>query len=117
MDAYRLRVFLWDQFIRPFYSLVSIHQIKALLLALIIVNFFSFKSSGIFWFGIIALGIIFTHEIIKYWKSGEYMSNYREYKYPDYKRTIKQIKKQKHLNTLNNLNQDETNIKKSEEGL
>ena len=33
-------------------------------------------------------------DIVHYWKSGIYISHYRKEKYPDYRKTIKELKKQ-----------------------
>lgn len=103
----RVRIFLWDQLVRPLYLIFSTHQLKPILLSLMIINFIIFKSSTSFFVLSFLLAIIFSYELYNYWKSGEFMKNYREYKYPEYREAIKKIKESKHLNSLNDLNKDE----------
>lgn len=96
----RFKIFLWDQFILPVYLLLNIHQLQALLLALLILNFIIWKNILFFWFLVITLGIIFIYQTIKYYKSGEFVYNYRKYKsekgeYKDYRKLTKILKKEK----------------------
>lgn len=99
----RFRIFLWDQFILPFYLLLNLYQLQALLIALIISNFVVWKNVTFFWVLVLSLGIIFIYQIIKYYKSGEFMHNYRKYKsergeYKDYRKVAKILKKEKESN-------------------
>lgn len=96
----RFKIFMWDQFIRPLYLLLNIHQLQALLLALLILNFVTWKSILAFWILTISLAVIFLAQIIQYYKSGEFMHNYRKYKsdvgqYKDYRKTTKILKNSK----------------------
>jgi hypothetical protein len=110
-DKYKVKMFLWDQLVRPFHMFINVHQLKPIILALIIANFVIFKIFILFWGLVILLGIIFIYEIYKYWKSGEFIHNYRKFKYPEYRKAIKTLKrKSKHLNTLNNLNKDRKSV-------
>jgi hypothetical protein len=93
----RFKIFLWDQFIRPIYLLLNIHQAQAILLALLILNFLIWKSITAFWILFFALGTIFAYQIYKYYKSGEFIHNYRKYKsekgkYGDYRKFVKKLK-------------------------
>ena len=105
---YRMKAFLWDQFVRPVYIILNLHQLKGILLALLILSIIIFKSNALFLFTSSTLVIIFSYEIYKYYKSGEFMKNYRHYKYKDYKKATKAFKQEakKSLNTLNSLNSD-----------
>ena len=94
----RLKIFLWDQLIRPVYLLLNIHQLQALLLALLILNFVVWKSIWGFWVLSLLLAVIFIYQITQYYKSGEFMHNYRKYKsdkgeYADYRKATKILKK------------------------
>lgn len=106
---YRIKAFLWDQFVRPVYVLMNVQQLKGILLALLILSITLLDSKNLFWVTSIILVFIFSYEIYKYYKSGEFMHNYRKYKYTDYKRATKAFKREvkKDLNTLNNLNDHE----------
>ena len=97
--SYRLKIFFWDQLIRPLQLLLNIHQLQAILLALLILNFVVWKSIISFWILAIALGIIFIYQIVQYYKSGEFIYNYRKYKsekgkYHDYRKVTKVLKKE-----------------------
>lgn len=96
----RLKIFLWDQFIRPIYLLGTIHQLQSLLLALLILNFITWKSIIFFWILVILLAIIFIYQMVKYYQSGEFIANYRKFKsergeYSDYRKLTKVLKKEK----------------------
>jgi len=109
--SYKLKMFLWDQFLRPFNSLTELHQLKSVLLALTIVDILIIRSLLLLWIFISCFALIIIFDIYKYWKSGEYVYNYRKYKYPMYKKAINEIKKKpKDLNRLNELNNDEEKI-------
>ena len=106
---YRIKAFLWDQFVLPVYLLLNMQQLKGILLASLILSITVFNSQGIFWVTSALLVFIFSYEIYRYYKSGEFMHNYRKYKYTDYKKATKAFKREtkKDLNTLNNLNNNE----------
>ena len=108
MDKFRLKVFLWDQFVRPAYAFFNLPHLNVILIALLIVNFVIIKSVPFFWILIVIWAGIVGYEVRQYWKSGEYMHNYRKHNYPGYRKSIKQIKKEqeKGLNSLNDLNED-----------
>ena len=90
---YKIKAFLWDQLVRPIRLLLNIHQLKALLIALTILSVVVFKSTKLFFGVIIPLAIIFGYELYQYYKSGEYIHNYRTYKYPEYKKFTKVMKR------------------------
>lgn len=91
---FRLKVFLWDQFILPFYLIFTMEQLRSIFIAILIVNFVTLKSFIIFISS--TCFILFTSilDVFKYWKSGEFMHNYRKYKYGDYRKVAKEFKKQ-----------------------
>jgi hypothetical protein len=96
----RLKIFLWDQLVRPVYLLLNIHQLQALLIAILILNIAVWKNFVVFWVLAIALLVIFTYQIFKYYQSGEFIYNYRKYKsdkgkYSDYRKLTKILKKEK----------------------
>lgn len=107
LKDYRLRIFLWDQLIRPIKKIANRNIFQSFLIALIIINFISFKSLYIFWISIILVAFISIMDIIKYYKSGEYIKNYRKEKYPEYRKTIKKLKKEKTM--VENVGQGEKN--------
>lgn len=94
---YKLKIFLWDQFIRPLKKLVSRHTLQSVLIALVILNFVTFNFIAFFWASITIILIISIIDIREYWKSGKYISHYRQEKYPDYRKVIKEIKKKKEI--------------------
>lgn len=125
----RMKIFLWDQFVRPIRLLFNIHILQALLLALLILNIVVWRNMWAFAFLVISLGIIFFVQIFEYYKSGEFMHNYRKYKsergeYGDYRKLTKVLKKSKEekikeaVEDLNDeyedLTQHEVNIGKCE---
>ena len=96
----RFKIFLWDQFIRPFYLLLNLFQLQALLLACFILNLLIWKNVTLFWIVILLLGTIFIYQNIKYYQSGEFIHNYRKFKsergeYKDYRKLTKILKKEK----------------------
>ena len=98
-EKYRFKIFLWDQFVRPFYLLLNIHQLQALLLALLILNFVTWQNIPTFWVLSISLLIIFIYQIYKYYQSGEFIHNYRKYKsergeYRDFRKLTKVLKEE-----------------------
>lgn len=114
-ERHRLKAFLWDQFIRPLYALANTSVLKIILLVFIFVGIIiQLHAIFVYIAGVLLLGVFF-YDIYKYYKSGQFMHNYRKYKYPEYKKATKAFKKEKtkSLNTLNNLNEDE---KLEEEG-
>ena len=120
-NKYRIKAFLWDQLIRPLYALASTSIVKAALLVFLIVSIIVELSPIIVYTTGAVLLIIFVYDIYKYWKSGEFMYNYRKYKFPDYKKATKAFKrearaKSQSLNTLNNLNQDDEKAEENPEG-
>jgi len=92
MVQYRFKIFLWDQFIRPLKSILTLNNLQALALSLIILNFVIWRSITVFWIFLIIALFISLKELIRYWRSGEFMYNYRKEKYPEYKKIIKEIK-------------------------
>lgn len=107
----RFKIFLWDQFILPFYLLLNLYQLQALLIALIILNSLIWQNILAFYVLVISLGIVFLYQIVKYYKSGEFMHNYRKYKsekgeYGDYRKAIKTFKKEKERQEINIENVD-----------
>lgn len=94
----RFKIFLWDQFIRPIYALSNINIIKITLLVLLFVFIIVNAPIGSVYIVGVMLLVIFIYEIIKYYKSGEFIGNYRKYKYPEYKRATKIFKKENNEN-------------------
>ena len=120
---YRIKAFLWDQLIRPIHIMGSSSILKIFLLVFLFVAIIiQLNIIVVYTIGLILL-LIFFYEIYKYYQSGEFMHNYRKYKYPDYKKATKVFKKEaktetQSLNTLNNLNTHEkTNEGKILEGM
>lgn len=96
----RLKIFLWDQLVRPVLLLLNIHQLQLLLLALLFLNLAVWKDVLAFFILLVLLAIIFFYEIYKYYKSGEFIHNYRKYKsdkgqYSDYRKLTKELKQEK----------------------
>ena len=96
-NKYKLKIFLWDQFIRPVNNLINRHTLQSLLISLIMVNFISLKSIPFFWIASIIVLYISVVDAIKYWESGEFMSHYRKEKYPEYRKALKEVKKKKQI--------------------
>lgn len=101
----RFKIFLWDQFIRPIYLLLNVHQLQALLLALLMINFVVWKNIYAFWVLSISLILIFFYQIYKYYKSGEFIHHYRDYKsergkYKDYRKLTKELKRENESNLI-----------------
>jgi hypothetical protein len=118
---YRIKAFLWDQLIRPLYALASTSILKAVLLVFLIVSIIVELSPIIVYPVGVLLLVIYVYDIYKYWKSGEFMHNYRKYKFPDYKKATKAFKREEReksqsLNTLNNLNNDDEKAEENSEG-
>lgn len=106
---HRIKAFLWDQFVRPFYALANTGVLKIGLLAFLFVAIvIQLHPAWVYVAGVLLI-LVFIYELVQYYKSGEFMHNYRKYKYPDYKKATKAFKKEetKSLNTLNNLNNHE----------
>lgn len=95
LEGYKVKIFLWDQLIRPVKKLINRHSLQSVMIALVIVNFIAFKSEIIFWVSIATILLISVIDVKDYWRSGEYMSHYRQEKYPEYRKTIKELKKPK----------------------
>jgi len=106
-NNYKIKIFLWDQFIRPIYILINLYNLQAIILAMIIINFITYKSLVAFWILIILALIISLFDIVKYWKSGEFIYNYRSYKYPGYRKIIKELKKSKAQQKISKLSNKE----------
>jgi len=96
-NKFKLKIFLWDQFIRPLKKLINRHTLQSCLIALVMINFISIKSRSFFWIALLIVFCISVIDAIQYWKSGEYISHYRKEKYPEYKKIIKEVKKKKEL--------------------
>lgn len=125
----RLKIFLWDLFIRPIVVFVNIHQIKAILISIIFILIIIFKQDKIPLILLGILTIIYIYELFKYYKSGEFMYQYRAYKsgknrYGDYRKVMKQIRKEKQSKEQDNLiysipgkdeYKEEINVSKAEE--
>lgn len=92
---YKLKAFLWDQFILPLYSIFKLEQLMAIIIAVLVLNFISFKSSILFLISSILLIAMSIFDIVKYYKSGEFLKNYREHKYPEYRKAIKDIRRKR----------------------
>lgn len=96
----RFRIFMWDQtigyFLRYIWNLEILKAVLFILLSFLI--FLDVRLRYIFLI-LLCLAVIAVYEIIKYYKSGEFMHNYRKYKYPDYKRATKIFKREAELNT------------------
>ncbi len=93
----RVRIFLWDQFIRPFYTLTNMSSITIIVFILLGISIFMDKII-ITWILFIILLIITILGLIRYYKSGEYMHHFRTYKsekgqYSDYRKVIKEFKR------------------------
>lgn len=94
-EKFRIKVFFWDQLIRPIKSLLYIDQINALLVAALIVNLLFIRKA---WLSLLIASMLLTFSIInlvKYYRSGEYIGNYRKERYSKFKQAIKEIKKEK----------------------
>lgn len=111
-EQYRIKAFLWDQLVRPMYAIASASILKIFLLVFLFVAII-IKLHAIFVYitGAMLL-VIFIYDICKYYKSGEFMYNYRKFKFPEYRKAVKSFKKEekeetKSLNTLNSLNNHE----------
>lgn len=92
-DKIRLKIFFWDQFVRPLYVFQSLSFLKILLLVLLFFGIaVNFPILIIFIIGSL-LGIIFAYELHKYYKSGEFIYNYRKFNYKDYKKDVAKLKK------------------------
>jgi len=109
----RLKIFLWDQLVRPIYLLLNLYQLQAILIALIIVNFVVWKSVWAFYIMAALLAVVFVYQIVKYYQSGEFIHNYRKYKsdrgeYTDFRKLAKTLKKEK----LPRRTREEMNIEK-----
>lgn len=90
---YKIKIFLWDQFIRPLKKLLNRHIIQSTLIGLIFVNFFTFNSIYFFLISLTFVLLISILDIVHYWKSGKYIYNYRKEKYPSYRKHIKEFQK------------------------
>lgn len=90
----RLKAFLWDQFVFRVYKFFNLQNAKGVLWGLLLISTIS-KYGVLSFFLLLALFLISVHEIIKYYKSGEYMKNYRDYKYPDYRKAIKELRQKR----------------------
>ncbi|MEK6878160.1 MAG: hypothetical protein AABY22_01055 [Nanoarchaeota archaeon] len=104
-NKYLLKAFLWDQFIRPFYAFLNINALIFIFLIILAYSILILKSKLLFIISLLIILVAIILDTIKYYKSGEFMYNYRKYKYPGYRNYIKN--KPKGLNTLNNLNSNE----------
>ena len=90
VNKFRIKAFLWDLFILPIYSFFTTEQLRSIMIAILIINIFIFKSAIIFYIFIILVIITATLDLIRYYKSGEFIHNYRKYKYGDWKKAIKE---------------------------
>lgn len=109
----KFKMFLWDQLVRPFKMLMKLGSIKILL---IFITLFSilYERDGlwdiVFWISIILLLVLIVYDdIYLYIRSGEFIANYRNEKYPSFRKVMKEIKKEKSegLNSYNSLNKNE----------
>ena len=89
----KLRIFLWDQFIRPLKRLANRHTLQSALIALVMINFVTFNSEPFFWASLSVILLISMIDIRDYWRSGKYIGHYRKEKYPDYRKAIKEAKR------------------------
>jgi len=93
---YKRKAFLWDQFWLPLKELIfNIKHIKAALSIIAIVDLFVFRDylysyiiPGLLW-----LILVLYDDIYKSWKSGEFIKNYRDHKYPEYRKAIKEVRR------------------------
>lgn len=95
IKRYKLRAFLWDQFILPLGVVFNIKHIKT---ALLIIAIFDVLVLRNYWYsylipGFLLLILIIYDDIYKSWKSGEFIRNYRDHKYPEYRKAIKEVRK------------------------
>lgn len=104
---YNIKAFLWDQIVRPIRIVFNANFMRLLFLAMIFISIIILKSTVMFVIFLISTLITYVYELIKYYKSGEYKANYRKYRYPDYKKAIKEMKKSK--------NQTHTELGKGEQ--
>lgn len=94
----RFKIFLWDQFIRPVYTLFDLDFIKTLLTALIVILLIIGSPIDYVIITAVGLFILSLVGLIRYYKSGDFVANYRKYKYPKYKKATKVFKKESRLN-------------------
>ena len=95
---YRLKAFVWDQFIRPFKLVFNMYQLQILLLVVVVISVI-LKLNGLFWFSMILTFILVFYDLYKYYKSGKFMENYRNEKYPDYRKAIKAKRRAEKINS------------------
>lgn len=111
---FKLKAFFWNQFILPFKVFFTSTNIKLLSVIALAFSIIILKSRELT-FVVLALILIVTfYDVYKDFKSGVYVGEYRKYKYSDYRKATRDIKRDiwtkspppKDLNTLNNLNHD-----------
>jgi len=100
---YKRKAWWWDQFWHPLASLFNIKHIKTLLIIISIFDMIVFFNK-IYTYAIpggILLLLIIYDDIYKYYKSGEYIQNYKKHKYmkypeyQQYKKAIKQVRSER----------------------
>jgi len=108
-NKYKIKAFLWDQFVRPISMLFNSNFLKFFLVIFMAYLIITKRNIILFFISAIILLITILFDIVKYYRSGEFIYNYRKYKYPQYRDYIKEVKKNKTkgLNSLNHLNKDE----------
>jgi len=90
---FTIKAFLWDQIVRPVYFFFNLNTIGLFSVAM------TFSSMIIFDSVLLALAffilsiVLYIYEIVKYYQSGEFKSNYRKFHYGDYKAKVKEIKR------------------------
>lgn len=102
---YNLKAFMWDQLIRP---VMNSNFLRLVFLIMIFVSIVVFKSVNLFFVFIVLTLLISIYELVKYYKSGEYKDNYRKFKYPDYRKTMKEIRQAKKTPSSNTEGAGET---------
>lgn len=97
---YNIKAFAWDQLIRP---ITNSEFLRLVFLIMIFVSIIIFKSTSLFFIFIILTLIVSIYDLIKYYQSGEYKDNYRKYKYPDYRKAMKELKQARKNSPINNI--------------
>lgn len=99
MEDVKLKLFLWDQFVRPFHAITEMWFLKIIASVLIFLALVT-KHYFVTLVLLIILILMLLLETLKYYKSGEYIKHYRDFKseqgkYSDYKKIVKEFKKGK----------------------
>lgn len=98
-SKFKLKAFLWDQFVSPIVSVFNVDQIYIILTVFAFLSIFLKIPKYILPLLIIQF-IVAIYKLVIYYRSGEFIKNYRDAQFkkkniPNYRETIKKIRKEK----------------------